>query len=188
MTSTKARAAPRLSSSRLTLVMTAWASESWATAEATRRGSSKSMGSGFPLGTAQKPQRRVQRWPSIMKVADFWFQHSPRLGQFALSQTVCRLRSRASFLRAWKVSPPGARALSHSGLRAGRRGERSIWMRSELRDSAVGGVISFDCIALNPRLRIDPPCFVLFPEEWRLPEQNTGILPLRAAQGQNDNP
>ncbi len=92
------------------------------------------MGSGLPLGTAQKPQRRVQRLPSIMKVAVFWFQHSPMLGQWADSQTVCRLRSRASFLRAWKVSPMGARAFSHSGLRAGLRGERSIWT-----SSAMGG-------------------------------------------------
>ena len=88
------------------------------------------MGSGLPLGTAQKPQRRVQRLPSIMKVADFWFQHSPMLGHWALSQTVWRLSSRASFLRLWKVSPMGARALSHSGLRAGLRGVRSIWMSS----------------------------------------------------------
>jgi hypothetical protein len=73
-------------------------------------GSSWSMGSGLPLGTAQKPQRRVQRLPSIMKVAVFWFQHSPMLGQWADSQTVCRLRSRASFLRLWKVSPMGAGA------------------------------------------------------------------------------
>src|ERR1039458_6189128 len=103
------------------------------------------MGSGLPLGTAQKPQRRVQRLPSIMKVADFWFQHSPRLGQFALSQTVCRWRSRASFFRAWKVSPPGARAFSHSGLRWGRRGVRSIWTSS----SVIGGIILLNCIALR---------------------------------------
>ena len=75
-----------------------------------------------------------------MKVADFWFQHSPRLGQFALSHTVCRFSSRASFFRLWKVSPPGARAFSHSGLRSGRRGTRSIWTSS----SAIGGVIAFN--------------------------------------------
>src|ERR1700734_1467588 len=72
------------------------------------------MGSGLPLGTAQKPQRRVQRLPSIMKVAVLWFQHSPMLGQWADSQTVWRLRSRASFLSAWKVSPTRARALSQA--------------------------------------------------------------------------
>ena len=66
-----------------------------ATASATRRGSSKSMGSGRPLGTAQKPQRRVQVLPSIMKVAVRWFQHSPMFGQCADSHTVCRLSERA---------------------------------------------------------------------------------------------
>src|ERR1700709_1267785 len=85
------------------------------------------MGSGRPLGTAQNPQRRVHRLPSIMKVAAFWFQHSPMLGHCALSQTVWRFRSRASFFRLWNVSPTGARALSHSGFLAGLRGLRSIW-------------------------------------------------------------
>src|SRR5580700_5691267 len=84
------------------------------------------MGSGLPLGTAQKPQRRVQRLPSIMKVAVLWFQHSPMLGQCADSQTVFRPRSRASFFSAWKFSPTGARAFSQSGLAVGRRGEVSI--------------------------------------------------------------
>src|ERR1700691_4853457 len=88
------------------------------------------MGSGLPLGTAQKPQRRVQRLPSIMKVAVLWFQHSPMLGQWADSQTVCRLRSRASFLSEWKVSPLGARALSQAGLGVGTRGRKSIWTKS----------------------------------------------------------
>src|ERR1700735_1243833 len=104
------------------------------------------MGSGLPLGTAQKPQRRVQRVPSIMNVAVLWFQHSPMLGHWALSQTVWRLRSRASFLRLWKVSPPGALALSHSGLRTGLRGARSSWT-----SSAAGGVIFIDCIVLEVR-------------------------------------
>ena len=54
-------------------------------------------GLGRPLGTAQKPQRRVQRFPSSMKVAVRWFQHSPMLGQCADSQTVCRSSPRASF-------------------------------------------------------------------------------------------
>src|SRR5580692_11461690 len=93
------------------------------------------MGSGLPLGTAQKPQRRVQRLPSIMKVADFWFQHSPILGHWADSQTVCRFSSRASFLRLWKVSPPGALAFSHAGF-----GPRILGARSICTSSAVGGV------------------------------------------------
>ena len=52
-------------------------------------------GPGGPLGTAQKPQRRVQVLPSIMKVAVRWFQHSPILGQWADSHTVCRFSDRA---------------------------------------------------------------------------------------------
>ena len=88
-----------------------------------------SMGCGRPLGTAQKPQRRVQRLPSIMKVAVLWFQHSPMLGQWADSQTVCRPSSRVSFLSAWKVSPMGARAFSQTGFAMGLRGVRSICTR-----------------------------------------------------------
>ena len=50
MTMAKARAPPTRSSSRLTLVMTACCSPSVATASATRRGSSKSIGLGAALG------------------------------------------------------------------------------------------------------------------------------------------
>ncbi len=78
--SAKTRALPMLSSSRFTLVTTACFSPSVATASATRRGSSQSIGSGRPLGTAQKPQRRVQISPSSMNVAVLWFQHSPIFG------------------------------------------------------------------------------------------------------------
>src|SRR5260370_9981559 len=74
------------------------------------------VGCGLPLGTAQKPQRRVQISPNSMKVAVLWFQHSPILGHCADSQTVCRPNPRASFLRLWKLSPTGALALSHDGL------------------------------------------------------------------------
>ena len=44
--------------------------------------------SGAPFCTAQNPQRRVQTLPRIMNVAVRRFQHSPTLGQAALSQTV----------------------------------------------------------------------------------------------------
>ena len=40
--------------------------------------------------TLQKAQARVQVSPMIMKVACFFSQHSPILGQPASSQTVCR--------------------------------------------------------------------------------------------------
>src|ERR1700712_3978508 len=129
--------------------MTAWASPSWATAYATRRGSSKSIGSGLPFGTAQKPQRRVHRLPSIMNVADFWFQHSPMLGQWALSHTVCRFRSRAIFLSAWNVSPTGARAFNQAGFAIGLRGVRSIWIRDSF--WTRGAIYIFDCITAGAR-------------------------------------
>ena len=69
ITSAKTRAPPTRSSSRFTLVITACCRPSVATASATRRGSSKSIGSGRPFGTAQNPHRRVHRLPSIMNVA-----------------------------------------------------------------------------------------------------------------------
>ncbi len=64
------------------------------TCVATRSGSSGSFQLGLPVFTLQKPQRRVQTSPRIMKVAVPRSQHSPTLGQFASSQTVCRLSSR----------------------------------------------------------------------------------------------
>src|SRR5580704_5901097 len=134
MVSAKTLAPPTLSSSRFTLVITACFRPRVATASATRRGSSQSMGSGRPLGTAQKPQRRVQMSPSNMKVAVLWFQHSPMFGHCADSQTVCSPRPRASFFRLWKLSPTGARAFSHEGLGVGIRGPSSIWMSWEEAD------------------------------------------------------
>ena len=47
-----------------------------------------------PVLTLQKAQARVQVSPMIMKVACFFSQHSPMLGQPASSQTVCRPFSR----------------------------------------------------------------------------------------------
>ena len=45
---------------------------------------------GRPVFTAQKPQARVHTSPRIMNVAVPRLQHSPRLGQWASSQTVWR--------------------------------------------------------------------------------------------------
>ncbi len=63
------RAPPTLSSSRFTLVTTACFKPRVATASATRAGSSQSIASGLPFGTAQNPHRRVQISPSNMNVA-----------------------------------------------------------------------------------------------------------------------
>ena len=158
ITSAKARAEPRLSSSRLTLVTTACASPSCATAYATRRGSSRSIGSGLPLGTAQKPQRRVQRLPSIMKVAEFWFQHSPRLGQLALSHTVCSL-ARAPASSGCGRSRRRAHAPSATPACAlARRGARSIWTSSLQRSAASSHSIVSPCaaVAVSTAVRASP--------------------------------
>ena len=48
----------------------------------------------MPVFTLQKAQARVQVSPMIMKVACFFSQHSPILGQPASSQTVTSLFSR----------------------------------------------------------------------------------------------
>ena len=61
---------------------------------ATCTGSSGSSAPGRPVLTLQKAQARVQVSPMIMKVACFFSQHSPMLGQPASSQTVCRPFSR----------------------------------------------------------------------------------------------
>jgi len=55
---------------------------------ATRSGSAGSGGSGLPVGTSQNLHERVHSPPKIMMVSDFALQHSPTLGQEALSQTV----------------------------------------------------------------------------------------------------
>ena len=90
-------APPSGMSSRLTIVMTACRTPIFATASATRRGSSASAASGFPLPTAQNVQRRVQISPRIMKVAVPALQHSKMFGQRASWQTVFSARSFISF-------------------------------------------------------------------------------------------
>ena len=98
MVSAKMPAPPSATSSRFTLVMTAWRRSICRMAKATRFGSPRSISPGRPVVTAQKPQERVQVSPRIMKVAVPRFQQSPMLGQRASSQTVwsscSRIRSR----------------------------------------------------------------------------------------------
>jgi hypothetical protein len=74
-------------------VTTAWRKPIRFTEAATRIGSSGSFQVGLPVWTLQKPQRRVQTSPRIMKVAVPRSQHSPTFGQLASSQTVCRFCS-----------------------------------------------------------------------------------------------
>ena len=67
-----------------------WARPSFAVASPTCTGSFGSSAPGKPVLTLQKAQARVQVSPMIMKVACFFSQHSPILGQPASSQTVTR--------------------------------------------------------------------------------------------------
>src|SRR5512141_142316 len=53
-------------------------------------------------------------------------------GHCADSHTVCRFSPRANFLRLWKFSPIGARALSHAGLAVRGLVPSSIWINSEV--------------------------------------------------------
>ncbi len=95
----KCSAPPSATSSRATAVMTTCLRFRRRMASATRCGSSTSSGNGLAVETAQNPQARVQRSPAIMKVAVPWLQHSQRFGHWALSHTVCSLRSEIEFLR-----------------------------------------------------------------------------------------
>ena len=83
-------APPSASSSRATLVITQCRRFIVATASATRAGSPRSSSVGRPVSMAQNVQERVQMFPRIISVAVPRDQHSPRLGHWALWQTVCR--------------------------------------------------------------------------------------------------
>src|SRR5207237_2577314 len=73
------------------------------------------------VSTSQNRQTRVHLAPISMMVAVPAFQHSPRFGHFASSQTVARRCCLTSALTRAKAAPVGAFALSHGGLGAGAR-------------------------------------------------------------------
>src|SRR5690242_5746598 len=108
---------PSFNSSRSTEVITACFTFISMIASATRFGSCKSAGKGFPVATAQNPQLRVQIFPSIMKVAVPSPQHSPMLGQLPLSQIVCNLCVSTICLTCLYSSPIGSFTRSQFGLR-----------------------------------------------------------------------
>ena len=97
--------------------MTTWDSPSLATASATFSGSPAFSASGSPVRTLQKAQARVQVSPMIMKVACFFSQHSPMLGQPASSHTVTSPCSFTIRLVSAHFGEPGARTRIQSGLR-----------------------------------------------------------------------
>src|ERR1035441_10487000 len=72
---------------------------------------------GLPLGTAQKPQPRVQRSPRIRNVAAPRWKHSWMLGQRADSHTVWRFRSRRPRLTRLSDSKSVRLLRAHAGSR-----------------------------------------------------------------------
>ena len=84
----KCCAPPSSKSSLSTEVITTCFKPSLLTAIATLAGSNKSKSLGFPVDTLQKAQALVHISPNIIKVACFFDQQDPILGQDASWQTV----------------------------------------------------------------------------------------------------
>ena len=78
-------------------------------------GSVGSGGAGLPAATEQKRQLRVQISPKIKTVAVPRAQHSPRFGQLAWIQMVCRSRLPRVLSVSLKVWPAGKGRLSQGG-------------------------------------------------------------------------
>src|SRR5437588_12535582 len=70
-------------------------------------------------------------------------------GHCADSQTVCRLKLRASFFKLWKFSPTGALALSHAGLGCRTGGPR--WICTSCEATAIYGLILHVADAIGKR-------------------------------------
>src|SRR5215204_4642109 len=102
------------------------------TDSATRRGSSRSSGSGFPVSIRQKSQRRVHWSPPMRNVASRSSQHSKMFGQPASWQTVCSPLRLTSDWSSRYSGPIRAVVLIHDGffsigvalLRTSRRSSR----------------------------------------------------------------
>src|SRR3954469_4676297 len=109
-------APPSGRSSRATPVMVAWRKPIFCTLSATRRGSSRSSGSGRPVSIWQKSQRRVHWSPPMRKVASRSSQHSKMFGQPASWQTVCSSSDFTSVCSSRYCGPIRARVLIHSGF------------------------------------------------------------------------
>ena len=129
--SAKTRAPPTLSSSRLTLVTTANFSPSFSTASATRRGSSKSIGCGPPLGhgaksaasRAQIAQQHEGRGVMVPALADVGAVR--RLTNRVQIQLACQLTSGCDSSRRRARAPSATPAWERAGA-----GAISIWISS----------------------------------------------------------
>jgi hypothetical protein len=111
-------APPSERSSRATPVIVAYRSCIVRTLSATRRGSSRSNGSGRPVSIWQKSHRRVHWSPPMRKVASRSSQHSKMFGHPASWQTVCNPSDFTSPCRWVYAGPILARVLIHSGFRS----------------------------------------------------------------------
>ena len=180
MVSAKCRAPPSARSSRSTEVITTCASPSFARRlRDMHRARCGSSAPGSPVLTLQKAQARVQVSPRIMKVACFFSQHSPILGQPASSQTVCRPFSRTMALgrriapgdRRLDADPVGLAQHGASGRCAfsGWRGLPAVWSRTtvipshtyEARAAPATGSAIPRLSASDWRGQAGPPCQVV---------------------------
>lgn len=91
--------------------------------------------SGRPVATLQKVQPRVQISPIIIMVAWPWFQHSPKFGQPASSQTVVRPWSRTTSTVSLKRGPE--RAFTRIQCGRGGRGVSGRFAFSGCRSAAI---------------------------------------------------
>src|SRR5450432_174430 len=116
-----------------------------ATDSATRRGSSRSSGSGRPLSIWQNEQLREQVAPPIRNVASRSSQHSKMFGHPASSQTVCKPSPRTSSFNAVYCGPIRARVLIHSGFFSIGTAALRASTRSSLRPSGATVLMETPC-------------------------------------------
>src|SRR5450759_52621 len=139
-------APPSGSSSRSTLVKTQWRRLIFFTDWATRSGSSSSSAAGRPVFLLQKRHERVQGSPISRKVAVPRPQHSPRLGQRASSQTVCRVCERIRRLTFQYSSFWFILTRSQSGRRPRVSPASGSGWGFGFSVSGIGSIITFDCM------------------------------------------
>jgi len=151
MTSTNAWAAPRLSSSAVDAGDDGVGEAELGDALGDAAGLVEVDGFGAALGTAQKPQRRVQRLPSIIEGGGLLVPALADVGALRALADGVQVQVAASFLRCGRSRRRGA-GFEPLGLRTGRRGARSIWMRAGL--AAGGGAIEVICSGVGCWLRV----------------------------------
>src|SRR5260370_35270518 len=148
-------APPSARSSRATPVTVAYRRPIDATDSATRCGSSRSSGAGFPVSIWQKSQGLVHWSPPIRKVASRSSQHSKMFGQPASSHTVCRPPRRTRSFSALYSGPVRSRVLIHGGFFSIRVWLFLVSSRRSRRPSGATTTTSADVLA-HPGLWCGP--------------------------------